>query len=39
MDELVTVLRELDDDDGIRCIVVGGNERAFGAGADIAELA
>ena len=39
MDELVTVLRELDDDDGIRCIVVGGNERAFAAGADIAELA
>ena len=39
MDELVSVLRELDDDDGIRCIVVGGNERAFAAGADIAELA
>jgi enoyl-CoA hydratase len=39
MDELVTVLRELDADDGVRCIVVGGSERAFAAGADIAELA
>jgi enoyl-CoA hydratase len=39
MDELVTALRELDADDGVRCIVVGGSERAFAAGADIAELA
>jgi enoyl-CoA hydratase len=39
MDELVSVLQELDDDDSIRCIVVGGSERAFAAGADIAELA
>ena len=39
MDELVRVLQELDEDDAIRCIVLGGNERAFAAGADIAELA
>src|ERR671939_10374 len=39
MDELVTTLRELDGDDAIRCIVLGGNERAFAAGADIGELA
>jgi enoyl-CoA hydratase len=39
MDELVATLRELDGDERIRCIVVGGNERAFAAGADIGELA
>ena len=39
MEELVTALRELDEDDDVRCIVLGGNERAFAAGADIAELA
>jgi enoyl-CoA hydratase len=39
MDELVAALRQLDEDDGIRCIVLGGNERAFAAGADVAELA
>ena len=39
MDELVHALQELDEDEGIRCIVLGGNERAFAAGADIAELA
>src|ERR671923_5836 len=39
MDELVRVLRELDGDDAVRCIVLGGSERAFAAGADIGELA
>jgi enoyl-CoA hydratase len=39
MDELVTKLRELDADEAIRCIVLGGSERAFAAGADIGELA
>ena len=39
MDELVTKLRELDADEAIRCIVLGGSERAFAAGADIDELA
>jgi enoyl-CoA hydratase len=39
MDELVTTLRELDEDRAIRCLVLGGSERAFAAGADIGELA
>jgi enoyl-CoA hydratase len=39
MDELVAALRQLDEDDSVRCIVLGGNERAFAAGADVAELA
>jgi enoyl-CoA hydratase len=39
MEELVSALRTLDADEGIRCIVLGGNERAFAAGADVAELA
>jgi enoyl-CoA hydratase len=39
MDELVKALRELDTDEAVRCIVLGGNERAFAAGADIGELA
>src|SRR2546421_7297791 len=39
MNELVSELRELDADEAIRCIVLGGSERAFAAGADIGELA
>jgi enoyl-CoA hydratase len=39
MDELVAALTELDGDGAIRCIVLAGDERAFAAGADIAELA
>jgi len=39
MDELVSALAELDRDEEMRCIVLGGNERAFAAGADIGELA
>src|ERR671935_563740 len=39
MDELVGALEELDRDPGVRCIVLGGSERAFAAGADIGELA
>jgi enoyl-CoA hydratase len=38
MEALVGALRELDADEAVRCIVVGGDERAFAAGADIAEL-
>ncbi len=38
MDELVATLLELDGDDEIRCIVLGGSERAFAAGADIETL-
>jgi enoyl-CoA hydratase len=39
MNELVTALRELDRDESVRAIVLGGSERAFAAGADIGELA
>jgi enoyl-CoA hydratase len=39
MDELVARLSELDADEQVRCIVLAGDERAFAAGADIAELA
>jgi len=39
MDELVGALQELDRDDDVRCIVLGGSQRAFAAGADITELA
>jgi enoyl-CoA hydratase len=38
MDELGEALKELDADDAIRAIVLGGSERAFAAGADIDEL-
>ena len=37
LDELVKALNALDDDDGIRCIVLTGNDKAFAAGADIKE--
>jgi enoyl-CoA hydratase len=39
MDALCAALEELDSDDGVRAIVVTGNERAFAAGADIGEMA
>jgi enoyl-CoA hydratase len=39
MNALVDALRRLDGDEAIRCIVVGGSERAFAAGADIEQLA
>jgi len=39
MDELVSTLEELDRDEAIRAIVLGGSQRAFAAGADIGELA
>jgi len=38
MAALVGALRELDEDADVRAIVLGGGERAFAAGADIAEL-
>jgi enoyl-CoA hydratase len=38
MDELGAALKELDADEAIRAIVIGGSERAFAAGADIDEL-
>ena len=39
MGRLVEALDELDREDAIRCIVLGGSERAFAAGADIGQLA
>jgi enoyl-CoA hydratase len=39
MDALVSALSELDADPEVGAIVLGGNERAFAAGADIAQLA
>jgi enoyl-CoA hydratase len=39
MDAVADALGELDGDPGVRAIVVGGSERAFAAGADIAQLA
>lgn len=39
MTELTDALSRMDSDDGVRCIVLTGNERAFAAGADIAEMA
>jgi enoyl-CoA hydratase len=39
MDALVAALVQLDAEREVRCIVLGGSERAFAAGADIGELA
>jgi enoyl-CoA hydratase len=39
MTELVDALQQLDRDERVHCIVLGGSERAFAAGADVAELA
>ena len=39
MGTLVDALLELDEDDAIRCIVLGGSEKAFAAGADIGQMA
>jgi enoyl-CoA hydratase len=38
MSELVGALENLDDDEGVRCIVIAGNDKAFASGADIGEL-
>ena len=39
MDELAGALEAFDADDGIRVVIITGNERAFAAGADIKEMA
>lgn len=39
LNELVAALEAFDADDGVRCVVLTGNERAFAAGADIKEMA
>jgi enoyl-CoA hydratase len=38
MEQLVDTLTELDRDDEVRCIVLGGNDKAFAAGADIGAM-
>src|SRR3569623_2507135 len=38
MDQLERALDQWKDDEGIRVVVVAGNERAFAAGADIKEM-
>jgi enoyl-CoA hydratase len=38
MRELVGALENLDSDEGVGCVVLAGDERAFAAGADISEL-
>jgi enoyl-CoA hydratase len=37
--EMISALSEFEKDDGVRCLVIAGNERAFSAGADIKEMA
>lgn len=39
MSQMIEALTAFDSDDGIGCMVVTGNERAFAAGADIKEMA
>lgn len=39
MSELRDALKELDNDDAVRVIILTGNERAFAAGADIKQMA
>lgn len=37
--EMLTALAQFDADDGVGCLVITGNEKAFAAGADIKEMA
>lgn len=37
--ELISALSEFEKDDGVRCLVITGSEKAFSAGADVKEMA
>ena len=37
--ELISALSEFEKDEGVRCLVIAGSEKAFSAGADIKEMA
>lgn len=37
--ELLAALTEFEKDDGVRCLVIAGSDKAFSAGADITEMA
>ena len=39
MDELAAAVDSFEGDDAVRCIILAGSEKAFAAGADIAEMA
>src|SRR5512141_2930034 len=39
MDEMTGALNAAEADDGVRCVVITGSDRAFAAGADIKEMA
>jgi len=39
MDEIVAALEAFEQDEGVRCVILTGNEQAFAAGADVNEFA
>jgi len=39
VNELISALDEFEKDEGVRCLVIAGSEKAFSAGADIHEMA
>jgi enoyl-CoA hydratase len=39
LDQLIAALEGFDEDPGVLCLLLSGNERAFAAGADISEMA
>ena len=39
LSEVAQALETMDEDDAIRCVIIGGNEKIFAAGADLQEMA